>query len=386
MRILHTSDWHVGRTFHREPTLEHLRTVLAALADLVLAHRVDVVAVSGDIFDVASPSGDAYAVLKDALARLHATGATVVLSHGNHDSAKRLSFGADWAALADIHISANPEHPVLPVEVRDEHGSVWFYPVPYLDPALLRHLEGAEHMRTHEDALEWALAQVREDAAARGATRTVVLAHCFAAGVPTGLGAADTERDLTAGGLDVVPLGLFDGFDYVALGHIHSRARLSERVRYSGAPLYYSFSEVGKPRGVWLVDLDAGGFAGAQWLELPVPRGLSVLRGELDTLLTSPEHSSAEDDWVSVTLTDATRPLDAMPKLRARFPHAVHLEYAPPQVEHAQVSATPQRIKQDLEQTVREFLTYVRGQAPGSDELTEIHDLVSDYHAQEAQR
>lgn len=389
MRILHTSDWHIGRTFHGEATLEHLDTVLRALTDLVPEHGVDVVVVAGDIFDSAAPAAAAFDFLADALQRLRATGATVVVSSGNHDSAPRLRFPAAWARLASIHISAEPKRPAAPIELRDEHGPVWCYPIPYLEPALVRHLPGAEEVRTQEDAIRWATDAVRADLAERGAggERTLVLAHCFVAGVPESTPGDDIERDLTAGGIDVVPSGLFEGFDYVALGHIHSRVEVAERIRYSGAPLHYSFSEAGAPRGAWLVDLDADGFAGAQWLDLPVPRALTRLRGDLDELLRDGEYAAAEGDWVQAQLTDAARPVDAMRRLRTRFPHAVHLEYDPP----APAAGAPTHLEQlaqhtSDEQRLRAFFEFVRGEAPSEAEVAELDELLSAARAEEAQR
>ncbi|MFD2759043.1 exonuclease SbcCD subunit D [Gulosibacter faecalis] len=389
MRILHTSDWHIGRTFHGESTLEHLDTVLRALTDFVPEHGVDVVVVAGDIFDSAAPAAGAFDFLSDALQRLRATGAVVVVSSGNHDSAARLRFPAAWARLAGIHISADPAQPVAPVELHDSHGTVRCYPIPYLEPALVRHLPGAEAVRTQEDALRWATDAVRADVEANGADgdRTLVLAHCFAAGVPETTPGDDIERDLTAGGIDVVPTSLFDGFDYVALGHIHSHVELTERVRYSGAPLHYSFSEAGAPRGVWLVDLDGDGFAGARWLDLPVPRALARLRGELEALLHDDDAAAAEGDWVQAQLTDAARPIDAMRRLRTRFPHAVHLEYDPPNVS-ANATAHLELLAEHTsdEQRLRGFIEFVRGEAATPAELRELDDLLTEARSKEAQR
>lgn len=389
MRILHTSDWHIARTFHSEPTLEHLGEVLRALVAAVPEHGVDVVVVSGDIFDSAAPAAAAFDFLADALQQLSAAGATVVVSSGNHDSAARLRFPAAWARLAGIHISAEPSRPVAPVELRDEFGTVWCYPIPYLEPALVRHQPGAAEVRTQEDAMRWATEAVRADFAERGepGDRTLVLAHCFVAGVPESTPGADIERDLTAGGIDVVPSSLFDGFDYVALGHIHSRVELTERIRYSGAPLHYSFSEAASPRGAWLVDLDAAGFAGARWLELPVPRPLAHLRGELETLLHDASFDEVESHWVQAQLTDAARPVDAMRRLRTRFPHAVHLEYDPPEAARgATIHLEQLAAHTSDEQRLRGFFEFVRGSAASDAEIAELDELLAQAREQEAQR
>ncbi|MCY7405349.1 MAG: exonuclease SbcCD subunit D [Cryobacterium sp.] len=328
MKILHTSDWHIGRTFHTHSTLEHLGLVLDALVTVVRERGVDVVAVAGDVFDSAMPSKESYALLTGALRRLKQGGASVVMTSGNHDSATRLGFQSEWAALAGIHVVTRPEQYLEPITVTDEHGPVHFYGIPYLEPVLIRHLYPGVLLKTHEQVLNFAMTQIRDDLARRGG-RSVVLSHCFAAGVAPATESSDVERDITAGGLDVVPLSVFDGCDYVALGHIHGRATLTERVRYSGAPLHYSFSEAGKPRGAWLVELDADGLGAIEWVDLPVPRRLTVLTGQLADLLDDAALAGTEGDWVKAILTDQVRPLDAMRSLQTRFAHAVALEHRP---------------------------------------------------------
>ncbi|MBX0299722.1 exonuclease SbcCD subunit D [Cryobacterium sp. 1639] len=356
MKILHTSDWHIGRTFHTHQTLDHLALVLEALVEVVRERRVDVVAVAGDIFDSAAPSADSYALLSGTLSRLHATGARVVMTSGNHDSATRLGFQSEWAGLAGIHVVTGFDQYRTPITIDDEHGPVHFYGIPFLEPALVRHHYPDELLKTHEQVLGLAMRQVRADLAERGG-RSVVLSHCFAAGVT----ASDVERDISAGGLDLVPASVFDGPDYVALGHIHGRARLTDRVRYSGAPLHYSFAEADKPRGAWLVNLDAAGLADVEWVDLPVPRRLSVLTGELAGLVEADEFAVATQDWVAAVLTDRVRPLDGMRTLQERFPHCVALEHRPAVTATAEVASYADRVKHKSDpEIVAGFLEFVR--------------------------
>ena len=170
-----------------------------------------------------------------------------------------------------------------------------------------------------------AMRRVRADLDARPGVRSVVLAHAFVAG---GV-ASDSERDISVGGVSQVPAGLFDGIDYTALGHLHGRATLAESVRYSGSPIAYSFSEAGHLKGSWLVELGAEGVEASTFVEAPVPRALARLEGTLESLLTDPALAAAEPAWVEATLTDSARPAAAMDRLRARFPHALALRFAP---------------------------------------------------------
>jgi len=162
-------------------------------------------------------------------------------------------------------------------------------------------------------------------AAARGVGRTVVMAHAWVAGG----GASDSERDISVGGVGYVPASLFDGFSYVALGHLHGQQTIAEHMRYSGSPLPYSFSEAHHKKGSWLVELDGEGTARAERVPAPGYRRLSVLRGRLTDLLGSPAYAAHQDDFVSVTLTDPSRPEGPMDALRTRFPHILVLAFEP---------------------------------------------------------
>ncbi|WP_326566016.1 exonuclease SbcCD subunit D [Amycolatopsis rhabdoformis] len=325
MRLLHTSDWHVGRTFHGADLLAEQEAVLTHVAELVTSEQVDVVVVAGDIYDRAVPSAEAVRVATKAMSRIRQAGAQLVITPGNHDSAARLGAFADFAAAGGLHLRATVGGLAEPVLLSDDHGDVAIYGIPYLEPEPSRHALGVPEARGHTGVLTEAMRRVREDLAARPKTRSVVLAHAFV----TGAAASDSERTIAVGGVEQVPGDVFDGVDYVALGHLHGPQTLAEHLRYSGSPLAYSFSEARQRKSVWLVDLDAAGLAEVRRHELPVPRPLATLRGELPELLEAPEHEQWREHFLSVTVTDRVRPVDAMRRLRERFPYAVHLDWEP---------------------------------------------------------
>jgi DNA repair protein SbcD/Mre11 len=358
MRLLHTSDWHLGRSLHGTDLLREQEAVLGGLAEVVAAEGVDVVLVAGDVYDRAVPPADATAVLDRVLTRLRAAGAAVVLTPGNHDSARRLGFAAGLLAVSGVHVRAATPLLDEPVLLADEHGDVAVYGLPYLEPDIARHELGLTEGRSHEAVLGAAMDRVRADLFLRPGTRSVVLAHAFVGG---GL-PSDSERDICVGGVDLVPAAVFDGVDYVALGHLHRPQTLSPRVRYSGSPLAYSFGEAGHGKQAWLVDLDAGGLADVRAVPLPVPRALAVLTGELDTLLADPAHAAVEDHFLSVRLTDPVRPVDPMRRLQTRFPHCVHLEWTGSGAA-ADGRSYAERLagRSDL-QIAGEFVQHVRGQ------------------------
>ncbi|WP_111720848.1 exonuclease SbcCD subunit D [Homoserinimonas sp. OAct 916] len=383
MRILHTSDWHIGRTFHGHSTHEALGEVLDALIDHVREQNIDVVLVAGDVFDSATPAADYFEVFTTAVRGILAAGAQVVVTSGNHDSATRLGFQSEFASLAGVHVLTRPEQVDQPVTLVDADGPVHFYGIPFLEPALIRHRFPGVELRTHEQAITHAMSLIADDRAQRGG-RSVVLAHCFAAGVQ----ASNVERDITAGGLDLVPVSVFEGHDYVALGHIHGRATLRERVRYSGAPLHYSFSEAGKPRGVWLVDLGPSGRAAVEWLNLPISRALVQLTGTIDQLLTDARFDQHESSWVSAVLTDQARPIDGMRRLQRRFPWCVNLEHQPTILTVDDATSYSERLRGKGDHEVFSgFLEHVRnGVGPTADEARVIADVIATLAATEAAR
>jgi exonuclease SbcD len=374
MRILHTSDWHIGRSFHGHSTLDALRGVLETLTGQVRERHVDLVIVAGDVFDSATPAAGAYTLLTDALSGLADAGATVVVTSGNHDSAARLGFQS--GLLRDgVHVLTDPSAVGTPVTVLDEHGPVHVYGIPYLEPVLLRSTWPG--VRTQADVLTRAMDLVRTDAATRGG-RSIAVAHCFAAGVePT----PHLERDIQQGGLDVVPLSAFDGVDYMALGHIHGRQQLSPSVRYAGAPLHYSFDEGHKPRGSWLVDLGPDGLSEVAWLQLPVPRGLVTLRATLDELLTDESHAEHVGSWVRAEYTDPLPQRDPMRRLLARFPFCAEVRHAPVATRADETRTYAQRVRaaRNEAELVDAFLTHVReGEGASAREAQLVGELLEE--------
>ncbi|WP_280446142.1 exonuclease SbcCD subunit D [Nocardia brasiliensis] len=363
MRMLHTSDWHIGRTFHGVDLLADQARALTAIAELVAAESVDVVVLPGDVYDRSIPSADAIAVCNRGFEAIRAAGAVIVATSGNHDSPARLGAGASFAAAGGLHLRTTVADADRPVLLDDAHGPVAFYGIPYLEPEITRAELGVPQARSHADILDAAMARIRADRARRPGTRAVVLAHAFVVGGE----ATGSERSISVGGVETVPMSAFDGIDYVALGHLHSPQTLSESVRYCGSPLPYSFAESSHRKAVWLVDLDAAGLGEVRRHDLPVVRGLSKLTGTLDDLLTDVRHDAATDDYVSAVLIDSARPVDAMRKLRERFPHAVHVEWVRPEGNPELRYRERVHGRRDTE-VAQTFLTDVRGE-PSAGEM-----------------
>ena len=367
MRILHTSDWHLGRLFHGASLRREQAEALERIVALVAEHRVDLVVIAGDLYDRAIPPADAVALFDDTLVALRELGTSVVAISGNHDSSVRVGFGDRLLASAGVTIRGDVRrcaHPVL-FPADDGGPPVAVYPVPYLDPLAVSHLlrrppsdaaaraaagPHAEHpdatpeplgRLTHDRATAWALDQVRADLATRS-VRSVVVAHTFV----NGGAATGSERELTVGDVDLVGLRTVAGFDYVALGHLHRpQAWLDDTVAYSGSPVAYSFTEEGQAKSVRLVELAPDGSVAVQLETLAVGRPLRTLTGELEDLLTDRALAPHEGAFVRAVLTDRHLPLQAMSRLQRRFPHAVELRHQPPVAPDARLPTdTPTRV------------------------------------------
>ena len=329
MRLIHTSDWHLGRTLHGESLLEHQATFLDWLLDQAVTHQADAVVVAGDIYDRAVPPQDAVELLDKTLAGFAGARIPMVLTSGNHDSAIRLGFGSALTEQAGIHLRTSVADITRPVIVTDAHGETGIYGIPYLLPDAVMDELGTE--RSHASVLAAAAARIREDAARRGLSRTVVLAHAFV----TNAEPSESERDIRVGGIGDAPAAVLAGCSYLALGHLHGQQEVpvpmsSTKARYSGSPLAFSFSE-NQVKSVTLAEIDGAGTAATKLLPAPVPRPLRQVRGRLADLLAraSTDLADLAGAWVKVVLTDQVRPAAPMERLREKWPHTIALDFAP---------------------------------------------------------
>jgi exonuclease SbcD len=331
MKILHTSDWHIGREFANESLAPDQESFLRWLAEVVRDRGVDVVVVAGDIYDKASPKPDAIALLDRGLRSLCDAGARVVLISGNHDNAIRLGFGAERQEESGVFIKADDLHHPEPFVLTVGTESVAVVAIPFLDPQRAPEprpaADGSARKRTHHHVLEDACDVARERLAARGLTRlpTLAIAHAYVAGAAV----SDSEKH-TVGGTDLVGAEVFHDFDYVALGHLHRPQIIDndERLAYSGTPLPYSYSEQ-HAKSVRLVNMDAGGLIGVEVLAVPntIGRPVVVLTDTIEHLLADERYERWTSHWVSVKLTNDTHVAEPMQRLRQRFPFITELAY-----------------------------------------------------------
>jgi len=370
MRILHTSDWHLGRSLGQHRLLGDQATVCDWMVDVVRAEGVELVVVAGDLFDRSVPPSDAWELLWHTFRRFTELGAVVAAIAGNHDSAERLG-ATDGVTDRSGVLLRGGYGPAAQVDrVQLASGPLALVTAPYLDPrmapAAVREELGSVAV-THETVLRHAL-----DASRRSLPEglpSLVVSHAFV----TGARASDSERDLAVGEAAMVSADTFERFDYVALGHLHRPQLVDGRahVRYPGAPLAYSFGETGT-KEVLLVDLAADGAVQVRPLPVEVGRGVRTVRGRLHDLLSG---SIDDRSWVRAELTDADRPVDAARRLRGVFPGIAEVEWVGVRPADALLRARAARHRAPHE-LAGEFWSEVTGTLPDEEVAQLLFELV----------
>ncbi|KQO45372.1 MULTISPECIES: exonuclease SbcCD subunit D C-terminal domain-containing protein [unclassified Frigoribacterium] len=407
MRILHTSDWHLGRTLHGVDLHDHQQAFVDHLVGLVADRSIDVVVVAGDVYDRAVPAVPSVRLLGRALARL-TEHATVIVTPGNHDSAVRLGFAAELMRPG-LHLRASVDLLDEPVVVDDPDGPVAFYGLPYLDPDSVRRslaTAGVDEplARSHAAVMGAAMQRVRADLARRPGTRSVVVAHAFVVagpaadreaeaavgggGVDVEVGTApersESERDIRVGGVDSVPSTVFDGVDYVALGHLHGAQRVgpSGRLRYSGSPLAFSFGERNQVKSSTIVELAADGSVSVDLVPAPVPRRLAEVTDTLDALLDG-RHDDLRDAWLRVFVTDPVHPERLYTRVAEHFPHALAIHHTPVGAVEAPALAAVTSESDPIE-VAADFVAFASGGAASETELAVVRGAYEAARASEA--
>jgi exonuclease SbcD len=320
MRLIHTSDWHIGKRFLEVDLLDDQARFCDWLVDVVEQESIEGVLIAGDIFDRAAPKAEAVDLVDDVLNRISALGASIVLISGNHDSAERLRFGSRFMAGAGLYVRTEEReitNVAKPVTLTGRSGaSVEILPLPYLDPERVRAVEGYD--RTHEAVLKAAIDQRFQRLI--NPARSIAMAHAFVIGGEE----SDSERQLSVGGTGQVSTRLFEEFSYVALGHLHRPQSMdNDRIVYSGSPLAYSFSE---QHAKSIRILEVAETITSTELPVGVGRPVVTLKDTLENLLDSSKYGSSKDCFVRAVLTDPDPRLGVMERLRERFPHILDVQ------------------------------------------------------------
>ena len=372
MRFLHTSDWHLGRIFHGLHLLEDQRAALDQIITLAREYKVDALLAAGDIYDRAVPPTEAVNLLDETLRRLVVDlKLPVILIAGNHDNPDRLNFGRTLFATRQLYIVGPVAAHTLPVVLEDNHGPVYFAPLPYCEPLTATELSG-EKKATHEAALQWQVEQMLQQIPENA--RKVALAHVFLTGART---TPDSERPLAAGGATTVSIDCFKDFNYTALGHLHACQNNSPTVRYSGSLLKYSFAEASQKKAVHIVDLDGEGKVSVETIPLTAPHELAVLKGTFRDLLEAPrtDHLS---DYLQIVLTDPTPVLDAKHRLEQVYPQILQLGYERLQPREMEEQDTARRKGLSTDDLFQSFFREVQGRDMTDEEKKLFRQVVNE--------
>lgn len=320
MKLLHLSDLHIGKRVNEISMLEDQQYILLQILRILDEEKADAVLLAGDIYDKSVPSAEAVTLFDDFLCRLAKRRIPVMIISGNHDSPERLAFGNRLLEASDIHISPVYNGTVAPVTLADEHGEVDFWLLPFIKPAHVRRYYPDTGIESYTDACRVAVEHMDLDPD----RRNVLITHQFVTGAVT----CESE-ELSVGGSDNVDVSVFQGFDYVALGHIHGpQSILSNRVRYCGTPLKYSFSEADHYKSVTVAELGAKGELTLRAVPLTPRHDLRLLRGTFAQLMEKAFYSACVcDDYLHIILTDEEDVPEAVGRLRVIYPNLMKLTY-----------------------------------------------------------
>lgn len=324
MKLIHLSDLHLGKRVNEFSMIEDQKYILNQILGIIDEEQPDGILLAGDLYDRPVPSAEAVQLLDSFLTRLAKRKIPVYAISGNHDSAERIAFGSHIMSSSGICMSPVYDGKTAKYCLMDSYGEVWIHLLPFIRPAVVRHVfageEGAEEIRTYQEAVQAAVEHMDLDTE----KRNVLVAHQFVVGAMS----CDSE-EITVGGIDQIEGAVFRDFDYVALGHIHSPQNVgNDRIRYCGTPLKYSFSEAGQQKSVTVVELGEKGTLEVREIQLKPLRDMRKLKGTYMAITSLSNYQDTNtEDYVQITLTDEEDIVDGMQKLRTIYPNLMRLEY-----------------------------------------------------------
>ncbi len=320
MKFLHLSDLHIGKRVNEFSMLEDQEYILTKIINIIDDEKPDAVVIAGDVYDKSVPSAEAVQLFDDFLCRLAKRKLQVFVISGNHDSAERMAFGGRLMDISGVHMAPVYNGKVEPISLEDEFGKVNFFMLPFVKPVNVRRFFEDAVIESYTDAVRAAV----ENMNVNTDERNVIITHQFV----TGAEICDSEEK-SVGGSDNVDAGVFDDFDYVALGHIHGPQNIkSERIRYCGTPLKYSFSEIKHKKSVTVVEMGEKGSLEIRTVALEPKRDMREIRGTYNEIMLRENYEGTKtDDYLRIILTDEDDIPGVMGKLRVNYPNVMIVDY-----------------------------------------------------------
>ena len=376
MKFLHISDLHIGKRLNEFSMLEDQKHILNKILETAVKEQADGVLIAGDIYDKPVPSAEAVRVFDTFLTALADRQIQVFAVSGNHDSPERIAFGAQLMSSRGVYVSPVYDGKVVKIPLTDEYGELYVYLLPFIKPAAVRHVlekdQGTDLPETYHDAVKTAVERMKPDCE----KRNILVAHQFV----TGAGRCDSE-DITVGGIDNVDAEVFDGFDYVALGHIHSpQAAGRDTVRYCGTPLKYSFSEADQQKAAVVVECNEKGRIQIHTVPLVPLHDLRKIRGSYMEVTSRSFYQDMDtEDYVHITLTDEEDVVDGMQKLRIIYPNLMQLAYDNSRTKQNRIVDLAQDMEQKTElELFREFYELQNNQPMSLEQEKFVRQLIED--------
>lgn len=381
MKILHTSDWHLGRSLGGFSLLEDQRYILEQILQIIESEKVDVLIIAGDIYDKSIPSEGAVELFNEFLSK-------VVLEHkiytiaiaGNHDSEERIDFGSKLFESQNLYIVGKSPKGYEKLQITIGKESVDVFLVPYIEPSKVREIAGDETIKRHDEAMAYLVSEMKKEQTERP---SIVVAHAFV----TGGEVSDSERRLSVvGGAELVNAQHFKDFNYTALGHLHKKQAMGrEYIRYSGSLLKYSISEANQAKGYVLIDFNQEGIVAIEERSFDVLRDVRVLKGSVEEIIAQSEADTHKDDYVYAKLT-GNYVQDVTARLRHIYPHILGSEWVIEEGKSNSSEEDPVKQNTDFlktkERTITEvfmeFLEFIGETDFKADEIQMIEDIVKE--------
>lgn len=371
MKLIHLSDLHLGKRVNEFSMLEDQEYILTKIINIIDEQNPQGVIIAGDVYDKSVPSAEAVELFDDFLFRLSKRNLKVFVISGNHDSAERIAFGGRLMDKSGIYMSPVYNGKVEPIALEDEYGSLNVYMLPFVKPSNVRRFYPENEIVSYTDAIKLAVDGMHIDEA----QRNILITHQFVTG------ALRTEsEEVSVGGTDNVDASAFDGFDYIALGHIHRSQKCgSEFVRYSGTPLKYSFSEAKDVKSVTVVEMKEKGNIELSFIPLTPKRDMVEIKGKYDEVMLKSfyEGTTYDEDYMHITLTDEEDIPDVLTKLRVVYKNIMKLDYDNLRTRHSAeiTGASDVKSKSPLEH-FSEFYEQQNGQPLSEEQTTFMMELI----------
>lgn len=378
MKFIHLSDLHLGKRVNGFSMLEDQKYILTEIINIIDSEKPNAVLIAGDVYDKSVPSAEAVEMLDEFLVCLAKRNLQVFIISGNHDSPERLAFGSRLIDVSGIHISPVYNGEIKPISLHDEYGIVNIYMLPFIKPVNVRRYFPDDEIVNYTDAMRIVINQMNIDTS----NRNILITHQFV----TGALRSDSE-DISVGGSDNIDVSVFECFDYTALGHIHRPQNIgSERVRYCGTPLKYSFSEAKHKKSVTIIELHAKDDFSVRTVPLTPIHDMAVLKGTYADITNKSyyENTSWQEDYVHITLTDEDDIPDAIGKLRTIYHNLMEIKYDNKRTQYnAEINGTDTVKNKTPIELFKEFYELQNNSPMSAEQISYMQNLIENVWEEE---